>query len=87
MAVAARAHTGEAEHRPLPLVLEPNLGGGDLEPPPRALQDRAHQLFYESLARFGMLGLGKQESIKFTLYEHCYEAVDAEQRLYRKVRG
>jgi chemotaxis protein methyltransferase CheR len=52
----------------------------------KPLQGRVHQLFHESLARFGMLGLGSKESINFSRYEHCYEEIDVEQRLYRKLR-
>jgi chemotaxis protein methyltransferase CheR len=50
------------------------------------LQGRVHQLFHESLVRFGMLGLGSKESIQFSRHEHCYEEIDREQRLYRKIR-
>ena len=32
----------------------------------QALQDRVHELFYESLDPFGILALGHKESIKFT---------------------
>src|ERR671936_367914 len=52
----------------------------------RALQDRVHRLFYESLITFGVLGLGQKESIRFSPYEERYEALDASERLYRKVR-
>ena len=45
-----------------------------------------HQLFHESLATFGVLSLGSKESIRFTRFEHCYEDIDDEQRIYRKVR-
>jgi chemotaxis protein methyltransferase CheR len=52
----------------------------------KPLQDRVHRLFYESLAMFGVLGLGHKESIRFSPYEDCYEELDADERLYRKVR-
>jgi chemotaxis protein methyltransferase CheR len=52
----------------------------------RALQSRVHALFYESLARFGILGLGHKESINFTPHASNYEELDAAERLYRKVR-
>ena len=52
----------------------------------RPLQDRVHRLFYESLAAFGVLGLGHKESVRFSPHEDCYEELDAEERLYRKVR-
>ena len=52
----------------------------------RALQDRVHRLFYESLMMFGVLVLGAKESIHFSPYEHCYEELDASERVYKKVR-
>jgi chemotaxis protein methyltransferase CheR len=51
----------------------------------KALQDRVHELFYESLETFGILALGHKESIKFTKYEDRYEALDAPEKLYRKM--
>ena len=51
----------------------------------RELQDRVHGLFHESLENFGILALGHKESINFTLVADRYEALDAEERLYRKV--
>jgi len=51
----------------------------------RALQDRVHRLFYESLMTFGVLALGAKESIKFSPFEDCYEELDATERLYKKV--
>lgn len=52
----------------------------------RALQSRVHELFYESLAGFGILALGHKESINFTPHASHYEELDAAERLYRKVR-
>jgi chemotaxis protein methyltransferase CheR len=52
----------------------------------KKLQDRVHQLFYESLANFGVLGLGHKESIQFSPYADAYEELDAREKLYRKVR-
>src|SRR4051812_9919962 len=51
----------------------------------RALQDRVHRLFYESLMTFGVLGLGAKESIRFSPFEGSYEDLDADERLYKKV--
>ncbi len=51
----------------------------------RSLQNKVHQLFYESLERFGILALGHKESIRFTGFEHAYEELDAQERLYRKI--
>ena len=52
----------------------------------KSLQDRVHALFNRSLAIFGVLALGSKESIQFSSWEHTYEAVDAEQKIYRRVR-
>jgi chemotaxis protein methyltransferase CheR len=52
----------------------------------RALQDRVHRLFYESLMTFGVLALGAKESIKFSPFETCYEDLDVNERLYKKVQ-
>jgi chemotaxis protein methyltransferase CheR len=51
----------------------------------KVLQDRVHKLFYESLDMFGVLALGHKESIHFTPYADCYEELDREERIYRKV--
>jgi chemotaxis protein methyltransferase CheR len=50
----------------------------------RTLQDRVHQLFFESLATFGILGLGHKESIRFSAHEEDYEELDPAEKLYRK---
>lgn len=52
----------------------------------RELQARVHRLLYDSLAAGGVLGLGRGESLQFTPHEDCYEALDATERLYRKMR-
>ena len=51
----------------------------------KTLQDRVHELFYDSLDRLGVLALGHKESIKFTRHEHDYEALDQQEKLYRKM--
>ena len=51
----------------------------------KALQDRVHELFHDSLETFGILALGHKESIRFSRYEDGYEAIDAGEKLYRKV--
>ena len=51
----------------------------------KTLQDRVHELFYDSLETLGVLGLGHKESIRFTRYEERYEALDAQEKLYRKM--
>jgi chemotaxis protein methyltransferase CheR len=50
----------------------------------RTLQDHVHRLFYESLANFGVLGLGRKESIRFSPHEEDYEELDPVEKLYRK---
>ena len=50
------------------------------------LQQHVHGLFYESLAMFGVLALGQKETIRFSPHERCFEELDADERLYRKVR-
>jgi chemotaxis protein methyltransferase CheR len=51
----------------------------------RDLQRRVHRLFYESLGRFGVLGLGQKETLRFTGLEDSYEELDSREKLYRKV--
>jgi chemotaxis protein methyltransferase CheR len=52
----------------------------------KTLQKRVHSLIYESLVMFGILGVGNKESLRYTPRETDYEELDAESRLYRKVR-
>lgn len=52
----------------------------------KALQERVHNLLYESMSMFGILALGARESIKFTPREAQYEPLDAVHKLNRKVR-
>ena len=51
----------------------------------RDLQKRVHQLFYDSLARFGVLGLGAKETLRFTDLEDRYEELDPREKIYRRV--
>lgn len=51
----------------------------------KSLQERVHKLLYESLSRFGVLGVGRQESLNFTPHEHQYEALDQREKLYRRI--
>lgn len=50
------------------------------------LQNRVHDLFYESLLRLGVLALGPKESLAFTPHADAYETIEAHEKLYRKVR-
>jgi chemotaxis protein methyltransferase CheR len=51
----------------------------------RTLQERVHDLFVESLSRFGVLALGHKESVVASR-EECYELLDGPERLYRRTR-
>ncbi len=52
----------------------------------QSLQETVHKLFYESLAMFGVLALGQKETIRFSPFESCFEEIDTEERLFKKVR-
>jgi len=52
----------------------------------KPLQDRVHALFNRSLGMFAVLALGSKESIQFSSWEHSYEEVDMEHKIYRRVR-
>jgi len=52
----------------------------------QSLTERVHNLFYDSLAVGGFLGLGSKESIKFTPHEADYEVMDAKDRLFRRIQ-
>jgi chemotaxis protein methyltransferase CheR len=49
------------------------------------LQARVHELLHQSLAMFGVLGLGAKETMRFSPREHAYEEIDRESRLYRRI--
>ncbi len=50
------------------------------------LQDRVQRLFLDSMEMFGILGLGKKETIRYSAVSENYEEIDREERLYRRVR-
>lgn len=52
----------------------------------KVLQERVHNLIYESLSMFGVFGLGNKESLKFTPRADFYEKLDSRDKLYRKVK-
>jgi chemotaxis protein methyltransferase CheR len=52
----------------------------------KELQNRVHDLFYDSLVTFGVLGLGSKESLRFSRFEDCYEQLSRTEKLYRKVK-
>jgi chemotaxis protein methyltransferase CheR len=51
----------------------------------RPLQNRVHELFYESLPTYGILALGGKESLRFSVYEDRYEELDGREKIYRKI--
>jgi chemotaxis protein methyltransferase CheR len=52
----------------------------------RRLQNRVFELFHNSLATFGIIGLGSSESLKFSTIEGSYEQMDGNVKLYRRVK-
>jgi chemotaxis protein methyltransferase CheR len=48
------------------------------------LQQRVHELLFNSLRRFGVLAVGRRESLRNTGHEQDYEAIDQRERIYRK---
>jgi chemotaxis protein methyltransferase CheR len=51
----------------------------------RALQERTHTLFHQSLAMFGILGLGAKESLGSLPHEQYYEPLEPGEKLYRRI--
>ena len=51
----------------------------------RTLQTRVHELLFQSLARLGILGLGRKESLRFTPHEGAFEELDGPEKIYRKI--
>ena len=52
----------------------------------KVLQNRVHELFYESLCPSGILGLGSKEDIAFNNYSRYYGAFDSEHKIYQKIK-
>jgi chemotaxis protein methyltransferase CheR len=48
------------------------------------LSAHVHRLLYRSLRRFGVLALGRTESLRGTPHEGDYEVIDADERLFRR---
>jgi chemotaxis protein methyltransferase CheR len=48
------------------------------------LQARVHRLLHQSLRRFGILALGRGETLRHTVIENDYDEVDMQERLYRR---
>jgi chemotaxis protein methyltransferase CheR len=50
------------------------------------LRRRAHDLFYSSLSNFGILVLGKKESLRFTEHVASFQEIRDGSRVYRRIR-
>ncbi len=52
----------------------------------QALQERVLALFRDSLVNFGILALGRKESLRATTHEEFFEPLDSGERLFRRVK-
>jgi chemotaxis protein methyltransferase CheR len=52
----------------------------------KTLQERVSTMFHDSLCTFGILALGKRESLRFSAAEGLYQELDPEERLYRRLQ-
>lgn len=52
----------------------------------KILQNKVHQLFYDSLGKFGVLCLGNKESINYTDFVDYYEVISPVQKIYKKFK-
>ncbi len=50
----------------------------------KTLQNRVFKLFYESLCRHGLLGLGSKESVRFSAYADCFDELSGDAKIYRR---
>jgi chemotaxis protein methyltransferase CheR len=50
----------------------------------KALKNRVHELFYDSLCHSGVLCLGTKESLRFSGHEDAYEEFAKHEKMYRK---
>ena len=48
------------------------------------LQNRVHKLLYSSLRRYGVLGLGRKESLRGSPHADEYETIDENERIFRR---
>ncbi len=53
----------------------------------KKLKERVLQLFYDSLVEGGILCLGSHETLKLSLLAEHFETINAEQKIYRKLRA
>ena len=52
----------------------------------KSLQNRVHDLLYDSLNLRGILGIGSKESVQFTPHEKDYETLQPGVKVFRRVR-
>ncbi|HJS00159.1 MAG TPA: protein-glutamate O-methyltransferase CheR [Flavobacterium sp.] len=50
------------------------------------LQNKALELFYESLPIHGFLAIGKKESLRFSSVYNNFKEIDREEKIYQKIR-
>ncbi|MBA0883279.1 CheR family methyltransferase [Flavobacterium undicola] len=50
------------------------------------LQNKALELFYESLPIHGFLAIGKKESLRFSSVYENFKEIDREQKIYQKIK-
>lgn len=48
------------------------------------LQNRVQKLLHESLCRFGILGLGQKETVRFSPYEGEYDPLSEKEKIYKR---
>lgn len=48
------------------------------------LRQKVLDLLHGSLVKFGVIALGRKESLKFSSYDHAYEELDVREKLYRR---
>ena len=52
----------------------------------KPLQQRVHDLLFQSLSMFGVLGIGSKETLQFTPHEKVYEQLGVGSKIYRRIR-
>ena len=52
----------------------------------KPLQQRVHDLLFQSLSMFGVLGIGSKETLQFTPHEKDYEQLGVGSKIYRRIR-
>lgn len=50
------------------------------------LQKQVHQLFHDSLGVFGILALGRQESLRLSPFQSAYEPIVSREKIYRRLQ-